>query len=197
MNLTNLQTDVRFLASTDSVGFPDADLTRSINEWYKRVAGYVLEFCGDFDFDEEEATTDLVANRAEYSLPTDLVKIKRCEVAGTEAIETGEGIMRPFLFSDNVTLIHLEIPVGMSAPPHAHPRQGVMVCLRGELEVLSGDDRHHPGDFFCLRGIDLPDQGGRVGALDDLRVEEVRPELEVVDVLSGAGYLLSAVNPWK
>ena len=67
--------------------------------------------------------------------------IKIFNIRDTEGIETGEGIMKPFLVTDNVSLIHLEIPAGMNITPHAHHRQGLLYCLDGELEIVSRNER--------------------------------------------------------
>jgi len=68
-------------------------------------------------------------------------KIKVYKVDDAPGMETGEGVMRPFLFTDNVSLIHLEIPKGLRINPHAHSRQGLLYCLNGKLEVFSGSER--------------------------------------------------------
>ena len=59
----------------------------------------------------------------------------------TEGLQTGEGTMRPFLFTSNVSLIHLEIPAGLEVHPHAHPKDGLLYCLAGDLEIFTGDRR--------------------------------------------------------
>ena len=64
-----------------------------------------------------------------------------------QGLQTGEGIMRPFLFTSKVSLIHLEIPAGLEVHPHAHPKDGLLYCLAGQLEVFTGD-RH----FTITRG---------------------------------------------
>jgi len=74
-------------------------------------------------------------------------RIKVYKVDAAPSMETGEGIMRPFLFTDNVSLIHLEIPKDLRITPHAHPKQGLLYCLNGELEVFSGSER-----FIITRG---------------------------------------------
>lgn len=68
-------------------------------------------------------------------------RIKIYKVNDALRIETGEGIMRPFLFTDNTSLIHLEIPKGLRITSHAHPKQGLLYCLNGELEVFSKKER--------------------------------------------------------
>lgn len=62
-------------------------------------------------------------------------KIKVFKIGATEGIPTAEGIMKPFLFTENVSLIHLEIPAGMKVAPHAHSKEGILYCLKGNLEV--------------------------------------------------------------
>ena len=56
----------------------------------------------------------------------------------TEGLETSEGVMKPLVFGENLAVIHLLIPTGLEVTPHAHPREGVLYCLSGELEVISG-----------------------------------------------------------
>ena len=67
--------------------------------------------------------------------------IKVYKVEDQEEILTGEGTMRPFLFTENLSLIHLEIPPGMDVKPHSHPKDGHLFCLEGELEVVCGDEK--------------------------------------------------------
>ena len=59
----------------------------------------------------------------------------------TEGLRTGEGTMRPFLFTSSVSLIHLEIPAGLEVHPHSHPKDGLLYCLAGQLQVFSDDER--------------------------------------------------------
>jgi len=68
-------------------------------------------------------------------------RIKVYKVDASPSMKTGEGIMRPFLFTDNVSLIHLEIPKDLRITPHTHPKQGLLYCLNGELEVFSDNER--------------------------------------------------------
>ena len=66
------------------------------------------------------------------------IKIK--SIDEVEGLETSEGIMKPLIFGERVAVIHLEIPAGLEVPPHAHPSEGVIYCLSGELEVISGSE---------------------------------------------------------
>jgi len=63
--------------------------------------------------------------------------------AEARAVETPEGVMRPLLFGTNVSLIHLEVPPGTEVPPHGHPREGILYCLKGELELAVGGRTIH------------------------------------------------------
>ena len=48
--------------------------------------------------------------------------------------------MKPLVFGENLAVMHLLIPAGLEVPPHAHPGEGVLYCLSGELEVISGGE---------------------------------------------------------
>ena len=66
------------------------------------------------------------------------IKIKNIDEV--EGLETSEGVMKPLIFGDKVAVIHLEIPAGLEVSPHAHSMEGVIYCLSGELEVISGSE---------------------------------------------------------
>lgn len=51
----------------------------------------------------------------------------------TEGIYTAEGVMRPFMITDNATLNELEFPPGLEVHPHGHPWPGLMYCVAGEF----------------------------------------------------------------
>ena len=57
-----------------------------------------------------------------------------------EGLQTPEGVMKPLLFGENLAAMHLMVPAGLEVPPHAHPGEGVLYCLSGELEVISGGE---------------------------------------------------------
>ena len=59
-------------------------------------------------------------------------------MAEARAIETSEGVMRPLLFGAAVSVIHLEVPAGIEVGAHGHPREGILYCLSGELELTAG-----------------------------------------------------------
>jgi len=53
------------------------------------------------------------------------------------AIETPEGVMRPLIFGTSVSVIHLEVPAGIEVGAHGHPREGILYCLSGEIELIA------------------------------------------------------------
>ena len=59
-------------------------------------------------------------------------------ISEVQGLETAEGVMKPLIFGEKVAIIHLEIPAGLELSPHAHSMEGVIYCLNGELEVISG-----------------------------------------------------------
>jgi quercetin dioxygenase-like cupin family protein len=66
------------------------------------------------------------------------VDIEIRTIDGAEGLQTSEGVMKPLVFGENLAVMHLLIPAGLEVPPHAHPGEGVLYCLSGELEVISG-----------------------------------------------------------
>lgn len=70
----------RFLTNTNTTTYTANDLTANLNMWYHNVVNEILQAMDDWDFQGEFATTNLVANQQEYTLPTDILKIKRVEI---------------------------------------------------------------------------------------------------------------------
>jgi len=80
MDLEALRDDVAFLTSTSTNEYSSADRNTNINSWYRNVVSFILSSHEYFDFSEEEAYTNLVANQKEYAFPADLLEIKRVRV---------------------------------------------------------------------------------------------------------------------
>lgn len=81
MQLTDLQTDTRYLISPQltATDYPNTDLNRNINRWYRRTLGWVFAAMGKWSATEEFAYTDSVIGQVEYPLPTSLLRLKRIE----------------------------------------------------------------------------------------------------------------------
>lgn len=81
MQLSELQTDARYLVSPQltSTDYPDADLNRNINIWYRRALGWIFTVMGSWSASEEFATTDSVIGQTEYPCPTNLLRLSSVE----------------------------------------------------------------------------------------------------------------------
>lgn len=69
-----------------STDYPLADVVVSLNRWVHRVGIWIWKASGTWEFDDSNqtdlpiATTTLVANQQDYSLPTTVLKLLRVEV---------------------------------------------------------------------------------------------------------------------
>ena len=81
--------DARFLLGfsvNDTASYPINDLTRNINAWYRKANSWIWNSTGKWEFDDKNysdlpiATTDLVDEQQDYSMPTTAQKILRVEV---------------------------------------------------------------------------------------------------------------------
>lgn len=81
MQLSELQTDARYLISPQltSTDYPNADLNRNINIWYRRALGWIFTVMGSWSVGEEFAVTDSVAGQLEYLCPTNLLRLSQVE----------------------------------------------------------------------------------------------------------------------
>jgi hypothetical protein len=74
------------LSSTDTTSYPIVDFTRSANEAYKLTNQIIWQSSGEWEFDDSNfttlpvATTTLVADQADYQIPSYAQKIDRLEV---------------------------------------------------------------------------------------------------------------------
>ena len=68
------------IAGTDSTSFSDADKHAAQTRWAHILTEEVIDAQGDWDFQGEIATANLVANQREYVFPTDILKIKRIDL---------------------------------------------------------------------------------------------------------------------
>ena len=73
-------------AINDTASYPLVDLVRNANSWYRRVNSWIWNVTGKWEYDDENfatlpiATTDLVNNQQDYSLPSTAQKVFRVEI---------------------------------------------------------------------------------------------------------------------
>jgi hypothetical protein len=73
-------------AINDTTSYPLVDLVRNANSWYRRVNSWIWNVTGKWEYDDENfatlpiATTDLVNNQQDYSLPSTSQKVFRVEI---------------------------------------------------------------------------------------------------------------------
>jgi hypothetical protein len=78
---SGLRNFTRFLTNTNTTTYTNADLDASLNRYYHLIVNEILQSMDDWDFQADYATTNLVASQQEYTVPTDLIKLKRVEVS--------------------------------------------------------------------------------------------------------------------
>lgn len=61
---------------------------------------------------------------------------------------TPEGKMTPLMANENLSVIHLELPMGLRVPPHSHPFPGIILLTSGSV-TLTGEEEKllHEGDI--------------------------------------------------
>jgi quercetin dioxygenase-like cupin family protein len=67
--------------------------------------------------------------------------MKITKLKHVEKFDTPEGLMSPMIFGDNISVFHLEIEPGLEVPPHGHPGEGILYCLRGTMEITGRESR--------------------------------------------------------
>ncbi len=58
-----------------------------------------------------------------------------------EGTRYGDIVVKELVSGERMSCVHFRLPPGAEAPPHAHPAEGILYCLGGELEVTVGDER--------------------------------------------------------
>lgn len=85
MTLTNLRADTRFLVFGDSANtqYGDTDLDRNLNKAYAEIIAIAISVNDDFQVNGNIITTDLIAGRSDYDLPSNLFKINEVRIKPT------------------------------------------------------------------------------------------------------------------
>lgn len=88
MNIANIDSRITFWTGDSTGEFTDADRLLSINKAVDDIHIMILQAQDGDDFDDKNYTTEfpiktttLEANKADYTLPTDLVKMKRLTIS--------------------------------------------------------------------------------------------------------------------
>lgn len=87
---TGICQDIDFLCLTNTSSYPLKDKARNCNRWYRQALVWIWDACKDWDFDDGQqtdlpiATTTIVNNQQDYSLPTTALRIRRVEVLDSE-----------------------------------------------------------------------------------------------------------------
>jgi hypothetical protein len=97
MELTVLRTDARYLISPQltSTEYPDVDLDRNLNRWYKTILGWIIPLQSDWEISGDILYHDLEINVMDIDLPLQLIRIFKGEIMYT----TG-GSFVPIFFRD-------------------------------------------------------------------------------------------------
>lgn len=97
MQLSDIRTDARYHISPQltSTQYPDADLDRNANHWYKKIVGWAIATQGDWQMGGEAIYRDFQPGVSTYALPDRLVRVFKGEVM----YETG-GSFVPLYFRD-------------------------------------------------------------------------------------------------
>lgn len=86
MNVQNLKLDTHFLCGSTSATYSDINLVRNLNVAYNDVARLIWDSADGWQYDDSNATTlpiatsSLVHNQQDYSLPSTAQIIRRVEV---------------------------------------------------------------------------------------------------------------------
>lgn len=86
MTISEIQNQIFLLTNSTSNDFADSDLLASVNRYYHKAMTIILRSSDSWDYDDTSntdfpiLTASLVADQQEYTLPTDVLKVKRVEI---------------------------------------------------------------------------------------------------------------------
>lgn len=85
MELTTLRTDTRYLISPQltSADYPDADLDRNLNRWYRTVLGWIIPILGDWEIMGDILYHDFEVGDTDIELPQQVLRIFKGEALYT------------------------------------------------------------------------------------------------------------------
>jgi len=107
-NLTNLRAKSRYLlGELSSTQYSDTNLDRALNDYLHKAIALALRSSGEWEINGEVATANIVVNQQEYTLPTDLIALKRVEINFT-GDENAWEVMQPLDMRNQQTAISNE-----------------------------------------------------------------------------------------
>lgn len=85
MELTTIRTDSRFLVSPQltSTDYPDTDLDRNVNRWYRTAIGWIVPIQGDWEVNGDIMYRDVEEGVTDYEIPANLLRIYKGEIMYT------------------------------------------------------------------------------------------------------------------
>lgn len=131
MTISELDSDIDFLCGSTSATYSPTNKRRNMNIAYRDVARIIWESDGGWRYDDSnatnlpKATTDLVHNQQDYTLPTTALRIARVEVKDG----VGNWIKLKPLDPQEVTTGLPEFLGGETGTPLYYELQGTSVLL--------------------------------------------------------------------
>lgn len=120
MTFSNLTSDVDFLCGSTSATYPLADKTRNINVAYNDVARLIWDSSEGWQYDDSNATTlpiattTLVHNQKDYSLPATLLRVQ-----GVNVLDSGSNYIKlKQVDPHDTTLAMTEFQSGLGMPKY-------------------------------------------------------------------------------
>jgi hypothetical protein len=92
-NGTGICQDIDFFCDTDSTSYPLVDKARNANRWLYRLVVWMFKSSPDWEWDDKNHTTTprarttLVNAQQRYTLPTDMLRLKKVTVLDTASVE--------------------------------------------------------------------------------------------------------------
>lgn len=86
MTVSDLYDDIDFLSDSNSISYPVAQKLRNMNIVYQQMAPAIWEVYDGWEYDDSNATdlpiatTNLQDGQQDYTIPTDMQRVKRVEV---------------------------------------------------------------------------------------------------------------------
>jgi len=189
MELATIRTDARYLISPqlNSTDYPDADLDRNANRWYRQIFGWIVPVQGDWEIEGDIIYRDFQTAVTDYEIPSNLIRIFK-----GEAMYTTGGTFVPIKFisvqrdqdlvegnttrlRDNVSLPTAEL-FGNIVQVRPAPEENVVNGLKlwAQLDLVDLDDTNDVPNF-----LEPVQRALSIGAALDYAVAEEMEKKEI------------------